>query len=354
VVRRPLAVKNAYGATTGDSTDHCAQHVATAFNGEAVRRGRFHINQQEFGKLFSGGRLFRVFKIISLDRRNTPRHPVSALPRPSPRPDSQRSQADDQWRRVARLAKDARAQVWTSISSGNRGDSLVRFAKRDRHGFYGEFKFSEVNRSTVRIYQELIDKLHESEAHLAACVVDGDVHNPFKGQPAWRARAEVAAQLLTGCINRRELVSVFLDGISTPKDCSFEDTVRNLVNKRFRSTAVVAAACLDSRTNDTLQVTDMFAGAVSFERRRQAKGIGSPHSDKAKVAHRLGIVFDCLGFPDGRSECVNIATYRGRGIVPLASASSRKLAGWLILSRVRLYALGARPEPQAPQLRTRS
>jgi hypothetical protein len=101
-------------------------------------------------------------------------------------------------------------------------------------------------------------------------------------------------------------------------------------------------------------VTDMFAGAVSFERRRQAKGIGSPHSDKAKVAHRLGIVFDCLGFPDGRSERVNIATYRGRGIVPLASASSRKLAGWLILSRVRLYALGARPEPQAPQLRTRS
>jgi hypothetical protein len=71
VVRRPLAVKNAYGATTGDSTDHCAQHVATAFNGEAVRRGRFHINQQEFGKLFSGGRLFRVFKIISLDRRTT-------------------------------------------------------------------------------------------------------------------------------------------------------------------------------------------------------------------------------------------------------------------------------------------
>jgi hypothetical protein len=81
-----------------------------------------------------------------------------------------------------------------------------RFARairevRDRHGFYGEFKFSEVNRSTVRIYQELIDKLHESDAHLAACVVDGDVHNPFKGQPAWRAHAEVAAQLLTGCIN---------------------------------------------------------------------------------------------------------------------------------------------------------
>lgn len=185
---------------------------------------------------------------------------------------------------------------------------------RDRYGFYGELKFSEATKSSVPIYYDLIDRLHESDAHLAACVVDGDVYNPFKGQPTWLAHAEVATQLLIGCINRRELTSVLLDGISTPRQCSLEDTVRSRVNKRLRATSVVAAACLDSRTNDTLQLADLVASAVFFERRtRGAAGAASPHSPKAKIASRLGAVFECPGFQDARSERVNIATYRGRG-----------------------------------------
>lgn len=184
---------------------------------------------------------------------------------------------------------------------------------RDRNRFSGEFKFSEITKGTLTSYYDLIDQVQASDAHVAACVVNGDICNPFSGdKPRWLVHAEIAAQLLVGCINRRELVAVLMDGISTPRGCSLEDTVRGMVNKRLRATSVVSAVCLDSRSNDTLQVADLVAGSVAFERRRTAGESGRPNSNKAKVAARLAASFDCAGFPDGRAGRVNVATYRGR------------------------------------------
>lgn len=183
---------------------------------------------------------------------------------------------------------------------------------RDRYGFRSEFKFNEINRGSLSMYFDLIDRLYRSDAHIAACVVDALAYDPFTGKgPPWLAHARVAAQLLVGCINRNELVGVLLDGISTPRGCSFDDVVRGMVNKRLRATSVVTAACLDSRTNDSLQVADLVASAVAFERRRAAGISGKPNSNKAKVAARLGLVFGCPDLPDGRKDRVRIATYRG-------------------------------------------
>jgi hypothetical protein len=43
---------------------------------------------------------------------------------------------------------------------------------RDRHGFRDEFKFSKISRGKFPIFCELIDVLEQSDAHIAACVVD--------------------------------------------------------------------------------------------------------------------------------------------------------------------------------------
>lgn len=186
---------------------------------------------------------------------------------------------------------------------------------RDRTGFEGEFKFSEITKGTLVPYYELIDQLEQSDARLAACVVDGDTGvNPFAdGGPAWIAHADVVAQLLVGNINRRELVTVVLDGISTPRGCSLEDHVRQQVNRRLRNSSVVGAICLDSRSNDCVQVADLIAGAVAFGRRRDAGRSGNATSPKGKVASRLQAAFSLANFGDQRSDRVNIATYRGRG-----------------------------------------
>ncbi len=184
---------------------------------------------------------------------------------------------------------------------------------RDRTGFgNSEFKFSDINRGSFSAYCELIDRLAESEAHLAACVVDAEQYNPFThGKAAWQVHAKVASQLLMGCINRRELVTVLMDGISTPVGCSLEDDVRKIVNRRFKATSIVGAVCLDSRSNDGLQVADLVASAIAFERRLAKGAGGKASSPKARVAARLRFAMDLVDFNDQRSERVNILTLRG-------------------------------------------
>jgi hypothetical protein len=41
------------------------------------------------------------------------------------------------------------------------------------------------------------------------------------------------SKLFAGMINRRELVSALIDEVSTPRECAFDDTVREIVNKRL-------------------------------------------------------------------------------------------------------------------------
>jgi hypothetical protein len=136
---------------------------------------------------------------------------------------------------------------------------------RDRTGYGSELKFSSITRGSLTMYYELITVLEASDASLAACVVQGDVYNPFRRRrAAWKVHAEVTSQLLVGCINRRELVGVHLDGISTPQGCSLEDEVRRMTNRRLRATAVVSSVCLDSKTNDLLQVADLVAEQSSM------------------------------------------------------------------------------------------
>ena len=181
---------------------------------------------------------------------------------------------------------------------------------RDKHGFYGEFKFNTLNDGSTDFAFALIDELQKSDAQLVSCVVDPSVSDPFaKVDHRWLGHAEVTAQLIIGSTNRRELVCALMDTIATPKDCSLEDHVRLRVNRKFRAASLVSAVCLDSKTNDLLQLADLVASAVSFERRRAHLGIGSATSAKGMVAARLGAAFGNAGLTDGRSKRYNIATF---------------------------------------------
>ncbi|MFP5019402.1 DUF3800 domain-containing protein [Pseudonocardia phyllosphaerae] len=183
---------------------------------------------------------------------------------------------------------------------------------RQKCGFGGEFKFAEITRSSLPFYGEIVRALHESDATIAACVVSGTVCDPFRGRDdQWRVHAEITSQLLVGCINRRELVGVHLDGLSTPVGESLEDTVRTLTNTRLHSTSVVSAVALDSRTNDILQVADMVAGAIRHER-MLATAPRPTRSNKGRAAQMLAVAFDRPGLSDGRDSRLNIDTYRGR------------------------------------------
>lgn len=193
---------------------------------------------------------------------------------------------------------------------------------RDEFGFNDEFKFNNLNDASRDFAYALIDALSESDAQIVSCVVDPGVSDPFhKAEHRWLGHAEVAAQLIIGSTNRRELVCALMDTVVTPRGTSMEDHVRRRVNGKFKATSLVSAVCLDSKTNDLLQVADLVASSVSFERRRAQLGIGSPNSAKGLVAARLGATFGNAGLLDGRTRRYNIATFgmKQRGSRPTLS-----------------------------------
>lgn len=139
------------------------------------------------------------------------------------------------------------------------------------------------------------------------------MRDPFAGhKERWRAQAAVTTQLLRGCINQRELVSVACDVVSTPPDVAFEDVVRQRVNRHFGSLSVVTAAMLDSRSSDGLQLVDLLTGATGFQARRAAGMSGNPNSHKARLAERICGVLGVESLRGGRSRRTNIDTYGRR------------------------------------------
>lgn len=99
-----------------------------------------------------------------------------------------------------------------------------------------------------------------------------------------------------------------MDTISTPQNVALEDVVRGRVNRMLKATSVVTAACLDSRSSDGLQVADLVAGAVGFDRRRVAGVSGKVSSPKGRIVERLKQSVGVEDFADCRSGRVNIQT----------------------------------------------
>lgn len=179
---------------------------------------------------------------------------------------------------------------------------------RDRHGYRDEFKFSKITRARMPVFSELVDVLEQSDAHVAACIVDRTKNDPFGGSdPQWLIHARVTAKLLVGIINKRELAAVLLDQVSTPRGYAFDDTVRDMVNRRMRATSLVAATCVDSACNDGVQLADLVAGSVAHQC-GQSASTALPTSHKGKVAARLAAAFGVSSLYDVRTDRVNVAT----------------------------------------------
>lgn len=190
---------------------------------------------------------------------------------------------------------------------------------RDQTGFTGEFKYSEINKGSLSAYYAMIDALEESDAHLIACIA----RRPIGAD--WRFYAEITSKVLRGNINRRELVGVVMDTITTPQGIGLDDVVRGRVNKSFSATSVVTAMCLDSRASDGLQVADLVAGAVAFEQRMMAGESGKANSIKGRVVARLKEAFGGVDLTDCRTDRVNIQSWRPRPRLNVVSGA--KAAG---------------------------
>jgi hypothetical protein len=195
---------------------------------------------------------------------------------------------------------------------------------RDRTGFDSEFRFNRINRTTAHHFTELLSVVDVGDIFLAATVVDRRFGEPFAGKrQRWDRQAEIVSTLLRGSINKRELVSVAMDEISTPPDVAFEDEVATRVNRRFQNKAIITAAMLDSKTCDGLQLVDVMTSAIAADYRRRIGEQKTVSTHKETVINGVKRALDVVEL-DGRGPRHNIKVLKAdpkalksRKVVPM-------------------------------------
>jgi hypothetical protein len=138
---------------------------------------------------------------------------------------------------------------------------------RDRQSFYDELKWNKVSAKKMPILKTVIDVFFGcAEASFSAFIVDKQQHDViarFGGQ--FEAYEAVARQLVRGSIRRGEVMWVIADEYSTPPTVTFEENVRDHVNRAFRRQAVAGVCRMRSSGVDLLQLADILLGAVVFD-----------------------------------------------------------------------------------------
>ena len=211
--------------------------------------------------------------------------------------------------------------VMAGIKTRRLGELLREVEQvRDSHRFRGELKFSGLTRNSLRLYQDLINVILRSDTHIQAFVIDKQLWNPFENVEQWEGRVSVTKQLTIGSTNKGEIVTLLMDDSSSPKGVSIPEQVRSQVNDKFGCTAVAAAIALKSQSNDGLQLADLVASAINFDRQKRANITlatkPSENSPKAIVTRQLAAAFGLPDFRDTRDERVNILTSAPRNTRP--------------------------------------
>lgn len=185
-------------------------------------------------------------------------------------------------------------------------------AIRARHSFNSEFKFSNLTRDALPAYFDACELLGRADIRIGAYIFNKDERDPFSTEhPTWQVQSDCIARLVRGNINKGELISLFLDVVSTPRGISIAQNVRQSVNHSFGCTSVVSSLDLDSRSTDLLQMADLVASAVSYERRvwtGEHPDNVSVLNPKGQVVKRLQRCLDLDSFDDVHIGKANIMT----------------------------------------------
>jgi hypothetical protein len=160
---------------------------------------------------------------------------------------------------------------------------------RDRQHFYDEIKWNRVSAKKLPLLIDLVNVFMSSNATFSAFVADKQKHDvigrfggPFKAYEA------LARQLVRGSIPRGEIIWVIADEYSTPPSETFEENVRDYINRGIRRQAVAGVCRMRSTGADLLQLIDLLLGAVVYEYKAESGVVAAAgYKPKTKLLNHL-------------------------------------------------------------------
>lgn len=184
---------------------------------------------------------------------------------------------------------------------------------RQRHRYNDEIKFSSINGSNILFYFDIVEELANSPyvARLAGSIYDARTGFDVDVE-TWKEQAKMARRLIVGNTNRDDQAICFLDLVQTPRGETVAVRVKDEANSRLTGTPIIEAYDVDSRFHDLVQLADIVAGAIHYERTKTTGRVKiTDKNPKARVCKRLARALDLDSFDDIKHYKTNILTMTG-------------------------------------------
>lgn len=181
---------------------------------------------------------------------------------------------------------------------------------RDKQHFYDEIKWNKVSAKKLPLLIDLINVFLSSDARFSAFVADKGKHDViarFGG--SFRAYEALARQLVRGSVRPDETLWIVADEYSTPPAYTFEENVRDYVNRKLGRQAVAGVCRMRSTGVDLLQMIDLLLGAVVYEY-KMSSGVAGSYAPKRALLEHLKAGTGVATFVGGyRDDRFNVAEY---------------------------------------------
>lgn len=141
--------------------------------------------------------------------------------------------------------------------------------QRQKQNFHDEMKFNKLSNNNIDFAKLAIDALFDVKSNYFysySIDKDGDYFKgEFAGDP-WLAYQKLTLKLIEEAVLApKEILILIADYILSPKNVHYEVSVKKEVNNFYKRLALAGVCCIDSRSNNLLQLVDLVIGSISYD-----------------------------------------------------------------------------------------
>jgi len=175
-------------------------------------------------------------------------------------------------------------------------DQFVKY--RQRTGYDGEFKFTNVRRNNLNLYKGFVDLFFETRNVRYSAIMIDKKNIKLRSNKHTRAYNAFAGELIARAISaskdsQSEYITILADDVSTSIDDKYEKEIKAKVNRMLRRNALFGVCRLESHALTEIQMCDVLLGAIAYAFKLRAGVITKPSIYKVQlmkhIQMRIGI-----------------------------------------------------------------